>query len=423
MKLTDVAAAVIERRAADGATEFLLGQRAPGSFYPGFWEFPGGKVEAGETPHGALVRELHEELGIEVLRADPWLRREHVYEHAHVRLNFFRVREWRGELRDHVHSALSWQRTDAPTVAPMLPANAPVLAALALPDFYAITHAAEIGIDAQLLALAHALEAGLKLVQLREPTLDAARRSAFVHAAVDLCHQFGARVLVNGDAALAAESGADGLHLPARQLAACSSAAGFPAGRGLLPFGGGARARGGTGLRLHGVRPGARHRQPSGRGGHRLGGVCVSARRPASADFCAGRLVGRRSRCCTTPWCPRHCGDTRRLVSLVQSQVETGGPDSNRHPGLDPGSRNGRLDSGVRRNDEFDLFSRSQLLLRLIFRPRFLRRFDAILFRRPGAEVDALAARRTKRPVTVFGQPCDQRAAAGTGYGAGFFRF
>jgi len=219
VKLTEVAAAIIERRTVDGAMEFLLGQRAPGTFYPGFWEFPGGKVEPGETPHAALVRELHEELGIEVLRADPWLRRQHVYEHAHVRLNFFRVREWRGELHDHVHSALAWQRADGLTVAPMLPANAPVLAALALPAFYAISHAAEIGVDAQLLALARALEGGLKLVQLREPGLDAARRAAFVHAAVDLCHQYGARVLVNGDVALAQAAGADGVHLPATQLA------------------------------------------------------------------------------------------------------------------------------------------------------------------------------------------------------------
>lgn len=220
MKITEVAAAVIERPAADGAIEFLLGQRAPGSFYAGFWEFPGGKVESGETPHAALVRELREELGIGVVRADPWLRRQHVYEHAHVRLNFFRVREWRGELHDHVHSALAWQRADAVNVSPMLPANAPVLAALALPGFYAVTHASEIGVDAQLLVLARALDKGLKLVQLREPRLDAARRSAFVHAAVDLCHQYGARVLVNGDAALAEAAGADGVHLPSVQLAA-----------------------------------------------------------------------------------------------------------------------------------------------------------------------------------------------------------
>ena len=220
MKLTEVAAAVIERPAADGTIEFLLGQRAPGSFYPGFWEFPGGKVEPGETPHSALLRELGEELGIEVIRADPWLCRQHVYDHAHVRLNFFRVRHWRGELQDRVHSALTWQRAAALDVSPMLPANAPVLAALTLPEFYAITHAGEIGIDAQLLALAQALEGGLKLVQLREPTLDPARRWSFVHAAVDLCHRYGARVLVNRDAALAKAAGADGLHLPASQLAA-----------------------------------------------------------------------------------------------------------------------------------------------------------------------------------------------------------
>lgn len=228
MTITEVAAAVIERRTAEGVVEFLLGQRAPGSFYAGFWEFPGGKVESGETPHAALVRELHEELGIEVVRADPWLRRQHVYEHAHVRLNLFRVREWRGELHDHVHSALAWQRGDAVTVSPMLPANAPVLAALALPQFYAITHAGEIGIDAQLLALAHALEGGLRLVQLREPKLDAARRAAFVHAAVDLCHQYAARVLVNGDTALAGAAGADGVHLPALQLAALAARPDLP---------------------------------------------------------------------------------------------------------------------------------------------------------------------------------------------------
>ncbi len=227
-KITEVAAAVIERPGADGRIEFLLGQRAPGTFYPGFWEFPGGKVEPGETPHDALVRELREELGIEVTRADPWLRRQHEYEHAHVRLDFFRVREWHGELHDHVHSALAWQRAEALNVAPMLPANAPVLAALALPDFYAITHAHEIGIDAQLMALVHALEGGLKLVQLREQALDAARRSAFVHAAVDLCHQYGARALVSGDVDLAQASGADGVHLPAQQLAMQSLRPKFP---------------------------------------------------------------------------------------------------------------------------------------------------------------------------------------------------
>jgi 8-oxo-dGTP diphosphatase len=144
--------------------------------------------------------------------------REHIYEHAHVRIHFFRVVGWSGELRDLQHDALEWQRTDALTVTPMLPANAPVLAALALPELYAITHATAIGVDAQIEALTRALAGGLRLVQLREPGLPVAVRAAFVHDAVSLCHSFGARVLVNGDLELAREVGADGVHLPAKLL-------------------------------------------------------------------------------------------------------------------------------------------------------------------------------------------------------------
>lgn len=224
MKVTHVAAAVIER--ADG--QFLLGQRAADTFYPGYWEFPGGKIEPGETAHEALMRELHEELGITVLRADPWLHREHIYEHAHVHLHFFRVRAWQGEINNHVHSALTWQTPGVLSVQPMLPANAPVLAALALPAFYAITHAAEIGVAAQLEALDRALENGLKLVQLREPTLSPQQRETFVRAAVKRCHNAGARVLVNSDMSLALAAGADGLHLTSAQLATCSARPEFP---------------------------------------------------------------------------------------------------------------------------------------------------------------------------------------------------
>jgi 8-oxo-dGTP diphosphatase len=224
MKITEVAAAVIER--PDGS--FLLGRRAPDTFYPGYWEFPGGKVEAGETPRDALVRELHEELEIEVLHATPWIVREHVYEHAHVRLHFFRVTGWAGALRDHVHSALEWQRPGATLVSPMLPANAPVLAALALPDFYGITNAHEIGADAQLAALERALDDGLRLVQLRETALPVDKREPFVATAVAACHRRGARVLINGDAQLAWAVGADGLHLTAEQLGCLRVRPNFP---------------------------------------------------------------------------------------------------------------------------------------------------------------------------------------------------
>ncbi|MFN4148633.1 MAG: Nudix family hydrolase [Rhodocyclaceae bacterium] len=224
MKIIDVAAAVILRD--DGA--FLLGRRAPGTFYSGYWEFPGGKVEPGETPGAALVRELREELGIEVVAATPWIVREHVYEHAHVRLVFFRVTAWRGEINDHVHDALAWQTPGATTVFPMLPANAPVLAALMLPAVYGISHAWQIGTQAQLSALDAALAQGLRLVQLREHGLPEMQRESFAAAAVARCRQYGARVLVNGDAQLARAVGADGLHLPASQLMALSQRPPFP---------------------------------------------------------------------------------------------------------------------------------------------------------------------------------------------------
>lgn len=215
-KRVDVAAAVITR--PDG--RFLLGQRAPGTFYPGYWEFPGGKVEAGETPRQALVRELGEELGIEVRQAWPWITREFAYEHAHVRLHFFEVPTWSGTVNDHVHSALSWERPEKPEVGPMLPANAPVLKALRLPRRMGITHAGQIGSVAQLAALERALVGGLGLVQVREAGLAPAEREAFTRAVLDLARPAGALIVVNGDAELAARLDTDGLHLPAVQLAA-----------------------------------------------------------------------------------------------------------------------------------------------------------------------------------------------------------
>lgn len=213
-KRVEVAAAVIQR--PDG--QFLLGQRAADTVYAGYWEFPGGKVEAGETPHDALVRELQEELAIEVTAATPWMVRDYEYEHAHVRLHFFFVRSWRGEPQSRIHAALAWQEASHPTVTPMLPANALVLHALKLPAVYAITHAHEIGVAAQLAQLDVALARGVRLVQVREPGLRVAEREAFARAVRDKTRQAGALMLINDDDALARDLGADGLHLPARKL-------------------------------------------------------------------------------------------------------------------------------------------------------------------------------------------------------------
>src|SRR5260221_5102826 len=140
-EVIEVAAAVIQRR--DG--RFLLAQRPHGKVYAGYWEFPGGKVEAGEAAEHALARELHEELGIDVRASYPWITREHIYPHGHVRLHFYRVLEWAGEPHPREDQAIAWQAIAAPMAAPMLPANAPVLASLALPHEYAISDAARLG--------------------------------------------------------------------------------------------------------------------------------------------------------------------------------------------------------------------------------------------------------------------------------------
>ena len=213
--VVEVVAAVIER--PDGS--FLLAQRPPGKVYAGYWEFPGGKVEPGEPLAAALARELHEELGIEVERAYPWIVRTYAYAHANVRLNFFRVRSWRGDPQAREAQRLAWQHVSALDVSPLLPANAPVLRALQLPFEYAITHAGEIGAAEQLRRLDARLAQGLRLIQVREKQMQEAHLARFAAAVIAKARPYGARVLINSDIELAGRLGADGVHLTAAQLA------------------------------------------------------------------------------------------------------------------------------------------------------------------------------------------------------------
>ncbi|PKO87844.1 MAG: DNA mismatch repair protein MutT [Betaproteobacteria bacterium HGW-Betaproteobacteria-12] len=222
--IVEVAAAVMLR--ADGR-EFLLAQRPPGKVYEGYWEFPGGKVEAGESIRQALVRELQEELGITVTACSPWLTRQFTYPHATVRLNFWRVTAWDGEIGITApleHSAVDWLACgNAPHVEPILPANAPILKALSLPTTMAITMAEIEGVERQLERLEAALAGGLRLIQLRDKGLPPAQRLWFAEAVVRLAHDVGALVVINDDAELAGRVGADGLHLSAAALAACGA--------------------------------------------------------------------------------------------------------------------------------------------------------------------------------------------------------
>ncbi|MDO4879241.1 MAG: NUDIX domain-containing protein [Neisseria sp.] len=120
---------------SDGLGRVLLSSRPPGKPYAGYWEFAGGKVEAGESEFDALKREFWEELGMRIDAAVPWLAKVYVYEHATVHLRFFRVAAgcWSGGVRGREGQRWAWQKPGDFSVSPMLPANGPLLEILSWP--------------------------------------------------------------------------------------------------------------------------------------------------------------------------------------------------------------------------------------------------------------------------------------------------
>lgn len=124
--IVEVAVGVLIR--PDG--DFLLTSRPEGKVYAGYWEFPGGKLEAGESVAAALARELHEELGLTIGTVQAWREQLVDYPHALVRLNFCKVWDWQGELQMREGQSFAWQRLPV-QVQPVLPGTIPVLAWLA----------------------------------------------------------------------------------------------------------------------------------------------------------------------------------------------------------------------------------------------------------------------------------------------------
>jgi len=120
-----VAAALID---ADGRV--LIAQRPEGKALAGLWEFPGGKIEPGERPEQALIRELHEELGIDVNAAclAPFVFTSHAYESFHLLMPLYLLRRWSGTVQRREHAALKWVKPDQLRDYPMPPADEPLVA-------------------------------------------------------------------------------------------------------------------------------------------------------------------------------------------------------------------------------------------------------------------------------------------------------
>jgi 8-oxo-dGTP diphosphatase len=212
-RIVEVMAGVIR----DARGRILLARRTEGRDLAGLWEFPGGKHEPGESAEDALVRELHEELGIDVELGPPLITVPQLYPDKRLRLDVRIVAHWRGNARGREGQALVWVPPHKLASYAMPPADRPVVAALLQPSHYLVTPTPEDDDALWLLQLEAALAAGVRRVQLRAPGLDPARWRLLAAQAVERCRHAGAEVLINADAALATELGT-GLHLPSALL-------------------------------------------------------------------------------------------------------------------------------------------------------------------------------------------------------------
>ncbi len=193
----------------NAAGEVLIAQRPAGKIAAGLWEFPGGKIEAGESAYDGLCRELREEIGIEVESARPLLQITHAYTERTVRLDCWRVERWRGTPQSREQQALAWVRPERSHEYPLLAADGPIVSALCLPSHYVFTPPA---------AGAQALRDGLAglpagaLLRLRLPALDDAAYAEVAAALLPAVRAAGLRLIVDRDPAQALALGADGWH-------------------------------------------------------------------------------------------------------------------------------------------------------------------------------------------------------------------
>ncbi|MGY1410132.1 MULTISPECIES: Nudix family hydrolase [unclassified Luteimonas] len=212
-RATHVMAGVI----TDARGRVLLARRSPGRELAGLWEFPGGKVDPGETPEAALVRELAEELDIEVEVGAPLIVVPHQTPSRLLRLDVRHIKAWRGKPKGCEGQALAWVRPDKLHRYDMPAPDRPVVAALLQPDRCLVTPAPGDDDMAWLAALGAALSRGIQCVQFRMPGVAHERQQRLLDQAVARCRGGGAQLLVNGNVELARQHGI-GLHLPAAKL-------------------------------------------------------------------------------------------------------------------------------------------------------------------------------------------------------------
>jgi len=215
--VTEVSAGLL----CDEKGRYLLSRRKSGTHLAGSWEFPGGKIESGESPRHALARELAEELGIVPEECEPLLTLSHTYPEKTVRLYFRKVRRWRGTPRGLEGQALKWASPEQMASLVMPRADRPLICALNLHPVYAITPDPESlgGTGAFLDYWQTLLDAGARLIQLRAHSLDEQALAGLAIECGRRARGHDVRWLLNGPPELARQAGADGVHLASAALA------------------------------------------------------------------------------------------------------------------------------------------------------------------------------------------------------------
>lgn len=193
-------------------------RRRAGVHQGGKWEFPGGKLEADEDPLSGLRRELHEELGIELEQAYPFVTLRHRYPELEVRLDVWRVVRYRGTPHGRERQEVRWMAPERLDPRDFPEADRPVLRRLQLPPLYLLSDVRRFGPEGFAHRLERALKAGARLIQLREPYMERRAYGAYARRLARLCRRYSARLLINADPAWLPDCGADGVHLNSRRL-------------------------------------------------------------------------------------------------------------------------------------------------------------------------------------------------------------
>ncbi|MFD2111650.1 Nudix family hydrolase [Thiorhodococcus fuscus] len=203
---------------ADADGRILVARRPDRVHQGGLWEFPGGKLEPGESPEAGLVRELDEELGIRVLGSRPLIRVHHDYGDRYILLDVRRINDYEGVPQGREGQPLRWLAPEAmdPDLFPA--ADRPIINALRLPPLLLITGADPLDPDVFLDRLEESLARGIRLVQLRAPNLDRDRYVDLARRAHALCEPHGARLLLNRDPDAVEDLPRHGLHLTSGRL-------------------------------------------------------------------------------------------------------------------------------------------------------------------------------------------------------------